>query len=70
MGNNRGIDFTVIGLLDSRSTELLVAGVVQGRMIVSSAEPRSGGYERVYYYVRAESPLLAERTVQREVETS
>lgn len=61
--------FTVIGLLDTRFEELLVAGVVAGQPAVSNVAPRSGGYERVYYYVEASSPAAAEQAVRNQVES-
>lgn len=67
---NRGEDYTVIGLFDHRSTELLVAGVVEGRIEIANMEPRSGGYERVYYHVKAIDAEMAERWVLREVDHS
>lgn len=63
-------DFTVIGLYDARYSEILVAGVVAGRVAVQNAQPRAGGYERVYYHVEAATATLAEQHVVREVEIS
>lgn len=60
--------FTVIGLFDNRHTELLVAGTVDGHVTVTNTEHRSGGYERVYYKVEADTAALAEKAVQREVD--
>jgi hypothetical protein len=62
------MDYTVIGLRDISSGEVLVAGVVEGRINIADVDaPQRGDYERVSEWVEADNARDAEQLAIKEL---